>query len=495
MPRTVLALILIVLPAITTANEAVKSSIVHVYTTSNPYDYSQPWMSEQEAATGSGVIIDGPRVLTNAHVIADHTFIQVRRAGEATKFVADVEAVSHSQDLAILTVADEAFFSGTKPLEIGPLPDPGTSVVTYGFPEGGTRVTITEGVVSRIDHDTYAHSEIPHLVCQIDAAINSGSSGGPVVTDGKIVGLSFQSAEKEENIAYMIPAPIIDQFLTDWEDGALDGPPELPFSYQGMENSALRQSYGMDDTQSGILILDVPELIRGEDKMLPEDILTSIGGFKVANDGTIEFRSGQRVSLDFVHEKMQIGESIKLSLIRKGRPKDVEMVLEFAKTAENYLVPRYLYDMPPQYSVVGGLIFTPFTSNLMDEKIDVMYMGMFRYFADGLEPRSERLSQLVVIADILSDEINSGYELQVMTVIREVNGKPITSMQDVIAAFESEPADGFYRIVLGRPEANPEYIVLSAADVKERDKAILERYRVPAKASPDLAVQASKEVD
>lgn len=55
---------------------------------------------------------------------------------------------------------------------------------------------------------------------QIDAAINSGNSGGPALNDqGKCVGIAFQSLKHEdvENIGYVIPTPVILHFINDYE--------------------------------------------------------------------------------------------------------------------------------------------------------------------------------------------------------------------------------------------------------------------------------------
>ena len=65
---------------------------------------------------------------------------------------------------------------------------------------------------------------------QIDAAINSGNSGGPAINDkGKCVGIAFQSLKHEdvENIGYVIPTPVIMHFIQDYEkNGAYTGVPE-----------------------------------------------------------------------------------------------------------------------------------------------------------------------------------------------------------------------------------------------------------------------------
>ncbi|MGD9208724.1 MAG: trypsin-like peptidase domain-containing protein, partial [Syntrophobacterales bacterium] len=106
MARIVLLIILSCLvTSVSWARKDVKNSVVKIYTVYNTYDYDRPWqMKGQDSCSGSGTIIDGKRILTNAHVVADHTFIQVRRAGDAKRYTAEVEVVAHSCDLAILKV-------------------------------------------------------------------------------------------------------------------------------------------------------------------------------------------------------------------------------------------------------------------------------------------------------------------------------------------------------------------------------------------------------
>jgi S1-C subfamily serine protease len=153
--------------------------------------------------------------------------VQVSRAYDPEKYMAYIEIVGHECDLAILRVKDKAFFEGLKPLSLGTLPKLRDDVAVYGFPTGGDKISITEGVVSRIEIQPYAHSDRNLLAVQIDAAINPGNSGGPVIQKGKIIGIAFQTNTEGENIGYMVPVPIIEHFLTDIEDGKYDGFPIL----------------------------------------------------------------------------------------------------------------------------------------------------------------------------------------------------------------------------------------------------------------------------
>lgn len=81
--------------------------------------------------------------------------------------------------------------------------------------------------MSRVEVSIYVPLLEDLLIAQIDASINAGNSGGPVVSGDTVVGIALQSLEEGENVGYMIPAPVIRHFLDDVEDGRYDGFPRL----------------------------------------------------------------------------------------------------------------------------------------------------------------------------------------------------------------------------------------------------------------------------
>lgn len=83
-----------------------------------------------------GFIISGKKILTNAHVVADHTFVLVRKHGSPTKYRAEVQAVGHECDLAILVVNNEEFWEDTNCLELGDIPILQETVAVVGYPQG-----------------------------------------------------------------------------------------------------------------------------------------------------------------------------------------------------------------------------------------------------------------------------------------------------------------------------------------------------------------------
>lgn len=469
------------------AQDPVRSAIVKVYTTYQRSNLVRPWeMLTQQSLTGSGAIISGNRILTNAHVVSDQTFVQVQRADLPDKHVARLVAVSHEFDLALLT-AEASFFEGTQPLAIGSLPAVGDPVVALGFPTGGTRIAVTKGVVSRIDRDSYSHSQHANLVCQIDAAINPGSSGGPVLSDGKIAGVAFQSGSGE-NIAYIVPAPVIEHFLKDLADGRHDGSPTVPLRWQVLENPQLRSHCGMAGGQSGVLLLKVAPRFEGDDRLRVRDVLLGIDEFDLANDGTIEFRAGERIGFPYAIERMQVGDSVTLRILRDGKPRDVALPLSAAKGYGD-LVPRSQYEKTPSYYVLGGLVFSPLTLNYLQAwgDWDDVPIHLRRYYYEMRTTENAEREEIVVLIDVLPDELNVGYGFH-QSVVSEANGRPIGTLRGLVAAIEGHEGP-VHHMVLEDREAE---IVLRKEDLLSRGPQILERYRVPADRSADLKPGAAK---
>jgi S1-C subfamily serine protease len=270
-------------------------------------------------------VISGGRILTAAHVVDDQTFTLVRLNGTARKAQARVLFVSHVADLALLSVDDPTLLRDIAPLELGELPAVRDAVAAYGFPNGGETLSITEGAVARAEHEQYVHSRESLLAIQMDAAIAPGSSGGPVLRDGRIVGVAMQGF-KESTIGCAVPVPLIQQFLLDVADGRLDGIPELGIAWQKLENPALKASLGVPSGETGVLLTDVDASPAGG--FLEEgDVLLSLGERDIADDGTVELRSGERTNLSQVTDVMPVGARVAIRYLRDGVVNNSEIEL------------------------------------------------------------------------------------------------------------------------------------------------------------------------
>ena len=466
----------------------IKDAIVKIYTVADTPDYHNPWrMQGAYRAYGSGCIISGNRILTNAHVVANQTFIQVRLHGDAKRYNAAVQQISHDADLALLTVEDEAFFEGVTPLEFGELPETQDEVIVYGFPLGGDSLSITKGVLSRLEHTYYTHSSHFLLAGQIDAAINPGNSGGPVISNGKIVGVVMQGmkARDAENIGYMVPITVVAHFFDDLNDGRYDGFPNIGVSIQTLENPDMKLKYGLRGEQTGILINRIYPGSPAETLLKRGDILLAVEGHAIADDGTIEFRPKERTSLMYYVDQHHIGETVSLEIFRDGKAQPVTLALSRTR-GEYKVVPPEQYEQTPRYFIYGGIVFTPLTKNLLTQYGSNWPQNAPDYLLAELDkPISDTRQEVVLALKVLAADVNQGYHDLFAWMINDVNGKTFKNF------------DEFYRLVM---ESNEPYLALRDEEffelVLDRKKAeaahqdILNTYRIEHDRSPDLRPQS-----
>jgi len=463
-------------------DDPLRKSLVKIFTTMQNPNYYEPWrIGSQENVSGSGCVISGNRILTNAHVVSNEIFIQVLKDGDTKKYTAQKEFIAHDCDLAILKVDDPKFFKGTQPVKFGGLPSLKDQVAVYGYPVGGEELSITEGEVSRIEVIPYSHSMRNLLGIQTNAAINPGNSGGPVFSHKKLVGVAFQgyNAVVAQNTGYIVPVQLLQRFLNQIKKGSYSPVPTLGLYTEPMENDALRSYYGMNPNQTGVLVSKVIYGSSASGLVQENDILLSIDGYPIANDGTLHFRKGERLNFQYPLCLHRNGDKIALKIMRDKKPITVSPILK----EDARLVPLVKYDTDPTYFIFGGLVFTPLTSNYFQTTKAPPSEFMPLYF-EGLP--SEKQKQIVIISHILSHEINKGYGSKYSNlVVQKVNGIPITEMKDLIQAFE-KPQDGRHVIEFDNPVEVGTKIVLDAAKAKEATREILAKNNIPSDRSQDL---------
>ena len=451
--------------------------IVKIQTVRNPPNYQQPWQNVGQHTThGTGFIISHDRILTNAHVVSDSVFIHVRQAGKTKKFSAEVEYFDHESDLAILNVADKDFFKDVEAYPIGALSNVRDKVAVYGFPDGGDKLSITEGVVSRIEHINYAYSGSFLLSCQIDASINSGNSGGPVIFDNKIVGVAFQGMNSGyDNIGYMIPAPVIKQFLADAEDGNITGIPDLGITMQKLESPYLRKFYKLDADEHGALINKISIGSPSESFLKSEDVILSVDGADVAYDGTIEFRKGQRTYFGYLIQNKQIGDIVTLAVKRNGQTLEIEIPLKKA-IGFNRLVP-FWHEVRPKYYIYGGIVFQPLTLNYLTEfgAIGDWFrfapVELMNFYLNGeLKYRDQ---EIVILSAVLADNINIGYHELAENVLKTVNGITVKNFSHFIELVENNEEE--YLSII---DTQGTKIILDRQVMDENTEDVIEKYMI-----------------
>jgi S1-C subfamily serine protease len=459
-----------------------RKSLVKIFAAVQSPNYYEPWrVNNRVDVSGSGCVLPGRRILTNAHVVSNATFIQVLKEGDTRKYTAVKEFVSHDRDLALLRVDDPDFFKGTRPVTFGGLPALRDKISVFGYPVGGEVLSITEGVVSRIEVIPYSHSMRYLLGVQTDAAINPGNSGGPVFLKGRMVGVAFQgyNAIMAQNTGYFIPTPLIRMFLEEAKGGRVRGTPGLGLFAQSLENPSLRAFCGMKPGQTGLLVTRVIYGSSAWGKVQEGDVLLTIDRLPVANDGTVPFRKGERLNFQYPLCLKRVGDKLGLTVLRGGRRESLTLRLK----EEVRLVPFVRYDVSPSYFIHGGVIFSVFDTNYLHLSKDPDAEFMSLYY-DGLPSKDRR--EVVLVNHIIPHAANSGYDSSYSSlVVLKVNGRPISRLSDVVEAAE-HPLDGRFVVEVDWQRRAGKVIALDAAQAKAATAALLAQNGIPSDRSDDL---------
>jgi S1-C subfamily serine protease len=415
------------------AKDGICDSVVKILATQRKPDFIQPWAkAAPEETSGSGVVIAGKRILTNAHVVTYATQIFVQANQSSEKLAARVVASAPAIDLAVLAIDDESFFHAHPPLPFGEgLPNIKDQVNVYGYPIGGEQLSITQGIVSRIDYTQYFYQSIG-LWIQIDAAINPGNSGGPAIAEGRIVGLVFSKITGADNIGYLIAVEEIQGFLQDIEDGHYEGKPLLPDGLQTTENNALRAKLRLPKDSGGLMVTQ-PCRLGKACPLQAEDVITHIDGQPIDSLGQVKIHDGMRVSYQYLIGKRAVNGKIKLTILREGQPLAIEAPIrhEWGRVVQglNGSYPRYFICGPMVFSAASQELQAKLSSEMTCRLLCVQNPLAQRLF----DTRAFEDEELVILGYALfPHRIAKGYDHTTFGVVTRVNGTAVRNLAHLV---------------------------------------------------------------
>ena len=424
--------------------QSIYSSIVRIEAATQVPDYREPWKAGRfSGGTGTGFLIGPNRFLTNAHVVSNARRLLITKHGSPQKHPARIVHIAHDCDLALLELDDFSPFEGLNHLEIGVVPKLETQVRVIGYPVGGNRISVTRGVVSRIDFSSYSHTRSDqHLVVQIDAAINPGNSGGPVLRNGRVVGVAFQGLRSADNTGYMIPPPVIRRFFKDIEDGIYDQYVDLGISEFPMFNPAMRKKFKLTRTSPGILVAAVTPDGPCDGVLEANDILTAINDSPVDAAGNILIE-GEKVNLNEIVERKFSGDKIKLNIIRNGKKMEKTATLKPFPPARMYAVQ---YGVQPRFTTFAGLVFQPLDRNLYASHSfkNTRVRRLFAHYVD--EGIFKKREDIVILTRALADPVNTHVSSHVGTAIESINGIVVKNLKQVHELLHPENKPEFFVI-------------------------------------------------
>lgn len=469
-----------------------------------------PWQRQkQEFSTSTGFVIDGNRILTNAHAVEYGSLVQVKKRQSEDKYTAKVVAVGHECDLAILEVQEASFWKDLKPLKFGNIPDLLEDVSVIGYPVGGDSISITSGVVSRIEMQEYAQASAELLAIQIDAAINPGNSGGPVLSaSGKVIGVAFQSLSEDdvENIGYVVPVNVINHFLDDVRrHGSYSGVCGVGVHLQAMENEQLRKHYKMKDNKdTGVLIVSIASLAPASQVLQKGDVVMSIDGIRIANDGTIPFREGrgkfkERVHLSYYFTQRFASDHVSFEILRNGK----RMMVSVPLWVPQHLVPRVLLQKKkeqgntlaessiiggvPSYLMVGGLVLVALSREYLQTEFNVERMGDLEGWAEEFrlislidKKQQKEGEEVVLLSQVIAHACNIGYETHRNLRLVSFNGKHVVNLAQLKKDIEKAKTSLVFEF------CNGQVLVLDSKAAMNAREQICNDHFLPSYCSADL---------
>uniref|UniRef100_A0A0D3C258 Protease Do-like PDZ domain-containing protein n=1 Tax=Brassica oleracea var. oleracea TaxID=109376 RepID=A0A0D3C258_BRAOL len=445
------------------------NSVVKVFTVSSKPRLFQPWqISMQNECSGSGFLISGKKIITNAHVVDNHTSVKVQKHGSATKYKAKVRMIGHECDLAILEVDNDEFWEGMNFLELGDVPKLQEEVHLVGYPCGGDSISVTKGVVSRVELKEYSHSSTELLTVQIDAAINSGNSGGPVFLGNKVAGVAFEGLFWSDGIGYMIPTPVVKHFLDCVEEKHVSFG-SMNISYQMMGNAQIRDYFKMSKDMTGILVNEINPLSDAYNFLKKDDVILAIDGVPIGNDSKVPFLNQDTVDFKHLVSMKKPSETALIKVLREGKECEFNVGLKPVKP----LVPLHNFDKMRSYYIYGGFLFVPLSQPYID--------GSYMCECSSKKMPKKASEQIVIISQILEDDINAGYASFEDLQVKKVNGIEVDNLKHLSQVIE-ECSTGYLRLDL----ENEKVLILNNKLARKANSTILKELKIPSAMSDDL---------
>ena len=277
--------------------------------------------------------------------------------------------------------------------------------------------------------NTYVFSGEAFLAIQVDAAINPGNSGGVAINDkGDVIGIAMQIITAASNISYVIPSIIVNTFLEDIKDGKVDGIDSVKNGFQPLINDTLRHYYGIQDDKGVVVV----KLDKNEHDLRLGDILLSVDGHAIYNDGTIHTPYGL-MKYSHMLDTKPVGHQVLFTLRRDNQTIVVPYTLK-----QRYEIVYKEYFVQPRYLVYGGFIFSPITKNYLDA--NNLHSGCFDFQFEN-NTKTQHIKEAVFMQlEMLPHAINTGYKSSI-DLVKSVNGELVEDFAHFVRLIDASTGE------------------------------------------------------
>jgi hypothetical protein len=476
-----IALILGIVGAVVSSSAAerngrspMEASLVTLEITAKNYDYFQPWAKPTRAVRKHALVVGERELVTTAQNLADRTLVRVQKGGRGRWLNAEVKWLDYHANVALLTVADEGFWTGLKPVELADRVPKRDDYEIIRWRDGNLEIRRAD--FSKFTVGDGSLSFAPRIHLELNTEIGGLGWAEPVLADGKVVGLSVA---KGGNVCTVTPAPFIRRIVEAQKAGRFPGLGYFDFVWQQGENPATIAFLKVPGEPRGAVVIDIPKAAGAGYVLKKRDVIVEIDGFSVDTEGDYDDPDYGHLMVEGLATRRHFaGEKIPMKVARDGQILDIEYVIPKADYSVD-LLPMFTFDAEPEYLVAGGLVFQPLTQPfLRGWGDDWRRRAPFRLVYYTSHAPSAETPALVVLSQVLPDPINVGYQEFRNLAVDKINGQTIRRLADVKKAL-AEPKGGVHLVEFFRGDGLQRLLV-DAASMESATERVLGRYGIPA---------------
>lgn len=474
---TTFILLLASLSAMAQPQDPYAQSIVQVFSTYQEYDPFQPWQKRNPGLkVGYGVAVAPDEILTTENLVRNATLVELRRAGSGEKIMATVVLSDEQANLALLKIPDGGKTRNFSPVQPADSLSRTGDVTILQFDETAN-VQRSKAQVVQVSIKSLPMAPYPTLAFTILTDVNINGEGASALRDGKLAGL-VMSYDRGTRTGSMLPYVTLKRFLVDAHRSPYKGFAAAGFIWTSLLDPAKRKYHKVDNNDNGIIVLECLPGSGASESLCRNDVILEWDGYSIDNLGFYEDPDFGRLALPYlIMGRRSPGDSVPLAIIRNGIKTNITVKLTRRIDAEA-LVPENVTHERDEYLVEGGFIIRELTGSYIQaagqdwqRNVDPRLVNIYLTRRFMPEKPGDRV---VLLASVMPDPINIGYQHFRDEVITAVNGHRVKNLADVFKIVEK---DGHIeRVSIQSMDVD---LVLDQTMLTDSNDALAALYRIP----------------